>query len=145
MENNEFKRFCIKNCTSYHFSDIIKLEDCDFDNILVDEKSYENVLVYDISYKTLTGEKSLYIRFDKVNGFIRVYDRTRYLALFSLEKYNVIYYGSRYLIGLKSGITYIFSYNSGKMKIDSNDDLPQEEILTLHNFKIFITSVFIKD
>ena len=90
MENNEFKRCCTKNCTSYHFSDILKLEDRDFDNILVDEKSYENVLVYDISYKTLFGEKPLYIRFVKVNGFIRVYDRTRYLVLFSLEKYNVI-------------------------------------------------------
>ena len=41
MENNEFKNVHIKNCTCYHFDDIIKLEDFGFDNILIDEKLYE--------------------------------------------------------------------------------------------------------
>ena len=39
MENNEFKKVCIKNRTCYYFNDIIKLEDFDLDNILIDEKS----------------------------------------------------------------------------------------------------------
>ena len=52
MENNELKKVCIKNRTCYYFNDIIKLEDFDFDNILIDEKSHENILIYDISYKT---------------------------------------------------------------------------------------------
>ena len=34
----------------------------------------EIFLAYDILYKTLIGGKPLSIRFDKVNGFIRVYD-----------------------------------------------------------------------
>ena len=34
-----------------------------------------------MSYKTLIGEKPVRIRFDKVNGFISVYDGTRYLVL----------------------------------------------------------------
>ena len=38
MENNEFKNVCIKNRTSYYFVDIIKLEDYDLDNILIDKK-----------------------------------------------------------------------------------------------------------
>ena len=37
----------------YYFDDIIKFEDFNFGNILLDEKSYENILIYDISYKTL--------------------------------------------------------------------------------------------
>ena len=41
----------------------IKLEDIDFDNILIDEKSLKNILIYDISYKTLIGLKPLRIRF----------------------------------------------------------------------------------
>ena len=41
MENNEFKNVHIKNRTCYQFDDIIKLEDFDFDNILIDEKSHE--------------------------------------------------------------------------------------------------------
>ena len=61
----------------YYFKDIIEIEEFDFGNILLDEKSYENVLVYDISHKTLIGAKTLGIRFDKKNEFIRVYDGTR--------------------------------------------------------------------
>ena len=58
----------------YYFNDIIKFEDFDFDNILIDEKSPENILIRDISYRTLIGAKLLHIRFDKIDGFIRVYD-----------------------------------------------------------------------
>ena len=67
----------IKNRTCYYFDDIIKFEDFEFDNILLDEESNENILIYDISCKTLIGVKSLRIRFDKIDGLIKVYDRTR--------------------------------------------------------------------
>ena len=83
--------------------------------------------------------------FDKVNEFIRNYEGTKYLVLFGLEKYNVIYDGIRYLLGLKSGIRYVFSHNYAKIKIDSDDDLPLEKILNLHNVVIFIKSVLNKN
>ena len=54
----------------------IKLEDFDLDNILTDEKSHQNILIYDILYKTSTGSKPLQIRFNKICGFIRIYDET---------------------------------------------------------------------
>ena len=60
-------------------------------------------------YKTLNGSKSLPIRFDKVDGFIRINDGTRYLSLFAPEKYDAIYNRIRYLISLKISITYVFS------------------------------------
>ena len=45
-------------------------------NFLLDEKSYENYyessLIYDIWYKTFMGEKPFHIRFDKVDGFIKI-------------------------------------------------------------------------
>ena len=76
----------------YYSDDIIKIEDFDFDNILTDEKSYKNILTYNISYKSLIdSNKPLPIRFDKTDGFIKVYDGTRYLALFGIEKYDLIY------------------------------------------------------
>ena len=50
------------------------------------------------------------IRFDKVDGFIRVYDGTRYLVFFRDEKYNFIYNRIRYLIGVKSAITVVISH-----------------------------------
>ena len=57
----------------------------------MDEKQYENILVYDISYKILIGAKLLCIRFNKIDGFIRDYDGTRYLVLFGDEKHDFIY------------------------------------------------------
>ena len=97
----------IKSRASYYFDDIIKLEDFDFDNVLIDEKSHENILIYDISYKTSIGPKFLRIRFDKIDGFIRIYDGIRYLFLLGPEKYDAIYNRIRYLISLKRSITYI--------------------------------------
>ena len=48
MEPNEFKEVRIKQLTCYYFDDLIKFEEFNFDNILMDEKSYENILLYDI-------------------------------------------------------------------------------------------------
>ena len=98
MENSELKEIRIQNRRIYYFDDITKIEDFDFDNILLHEKAYENILIYDISYKFLIGSKPLRIRLDKVDGFIRVYDGSRYLILFGSDKYDAIYNRIRYLI-----------------------------------------------
>ena len=65
--------------------DIIKIEGFDLNNILLSEKSYEKILMYDVLYKTLFGAKPLCIIFDKVNEFIRDFDRMKYLVLVSPE------------------------------------------------------------
>ena len=96
-------------------------------------------------HKNLIGAKPVDILFNKIDGFIRDYDGTKYLALFSLEKYDGIYDRIRYLIGLKVVLHLFFSYNHAKTKIDSDDDWPLEELLTLHNVIILIKSVFNKD
>ena len=44
---------------------IILIEDFDFGNILIDEKSHKNFLVYDTSCKPLLISKPLRIRFDE--------------------------------------------------------------------------------
>ena len=59
-----------------------------FDNILIDEKSHKNIF---ISYKNLIDSKPLRIRFDKIDGFIRIYNGTRYLTLFGSEIFDAIY------------------------------------------------------
>ena len=75
----------------YYFHDIIKLEDFELDNILVDEKPHENVLICDTSYETLIGPKSLQIEFDKIDRLIRIEDGTRYLTLFGPKHFGAIY------------------------------------------------------
>ena len=112
MESSDkFKEIHTKNRTCYYFDYIIKIEDFDLNNILIDEKSYENISVYNILYKSLIDSKPLHIRFNKIDGFIRVYIGTRYFVLFGIEKNDFIYDKIRYLTGVKSNITYIFSHN----------------------------------
>ena len=83
-----------------YFDDVIKIEDFDFDDILLNEKSYENILICNISYKIdLIDAKPLRIRFNKVDGFIRVYNRTRIIVLFGPEKYNALYNRIRIPVG----------------------------------------------
>ena len=95
---DKLKDINIKNCTCYFFHDLIKIEDFDLDNILIEE----NILLYIISYKSLIDYKPLRIRFDEIDGFIRVFDGTRYLASFGNKKYDSIYDRIRYLISVKS-------------------------------------------
>ena len=122
---NELKQIDIKNLMCYCFNNINKIEDFHFDNILIGEKSGKNILVYNISYKTLIDTKPLRLRFDKVDGFIRLNYGTRYLFIyrfrFDSQKYNVIFNKIRYLIGIKTGITYIFSHNYANIKVDLYD------------------------
>ena len=88
----------------------------------------------------MVATKPLRIKFDEVDGLIRVYDETRYLALFSPEKYDVIYNRVRYLTSQKIGIIYVIIYNYARIKIDS-----YEKTLPLHNVIILIKSVFNKN
>ena len=89
----------------------------------------------------MIGAKPLGIRFNKVDGFIRVYDGTTYLVLFFPEKYDVIFNRIRYLISLKCGITYVISHYYAKIKNELSDSLPLEKKVTLHDVVIFIKSV----
>ena len=60
------------------------------DNVLINKIFYENVLFYKISYENLIAAKTLRIRFNKTDGFVRIYDGTRDLVLFGSEKYDLI-------------------------------------------------------
>ena len=88
---DELKEIDIKNCTCYYFDDVIKDVDIYFSDILLDKKLYKNISVYGISYKTSTGPKPLRIRFDKIDGFIRVRgDGFRHLVLFDYKSFDRI-------------------------------------------------------
>ena len=81
---NESKESDITVRTCYNFDHIININDFDRDNILLKEKSNENVWHY---------QKTLLITFDKVDWYIRKYERIKYLALFcSDEKYEFFFW-----------------------------------------------------
>ena len=145
---DELKEIHIKNCTCYYFGDIMRVVGIDFDNILLDKKSYktyENILIDNIPYKTFMGTKPLRIRFDEMDGFIKIYDGIRYLMLFGPEQYDAIYNRIRYLISEKSGITDIITHNFARIRIDSCNSLPIQKKLFFHDVIIPIKSVFNKN
>ena len=86
------------------------------------------------------------IRFDKVNGLIKIYNGIRYLEL--SDSYNEVYYGinSRIynaiyiILQVKSGIT-DNNHTSARIRIDSYNSLPVEKALTFPNVIILIKSV----
>ena len=150
MESKDkLKEIDFKNRTCYYFDDIIKNGDIYFVDILLDEisdKTYENVLIYNISYKTSTGPKPLRIRFDKIDGFIRVLDgEIKHLVLFDYGLFDEISDRIKYLISEKSGITDSINHNFRKISIYSYNSLPFEKILTFHNVIILIKSVVYKN
>ena len=67
---------------------MIRLWDSDFDfsYTLVDKKVYieknKNISIYDFSQKTSNSTKQLCVRYDKIDGFIKIHDKIRYLILF---------------------------------------------------------------
>ena len=73
-------------------------------------------MIYDISYKTLIDSKPLRIRFDQTDGFIRIYDGTRYLTLIGSEEYEAIYNRIRYFISKKKAWHIFFLTISQKLK-----------------------------
>ena len=60
MESNYELKYQL-NIACYIFNDIIKIEDFDLDNVLIDEESIENILVFKISFKCLIDSKRLRI------------------------------------------------------------------------------------
>ena len=78
--------------------------------------------------------KPLRIRFIKIFGFVIVYDVARYLILLRGERYDFMYNMIRYLIGVKSSITYVVSHNYAKIQVDSFDSLPLEKTLPYNTY-----------
>ena len=106
----------------------ININDLDLDNILLVEKSHEYLLFYGFAYKFPYGAKALYTIFDKVDGYIRKYDRRTYLGFFHPDERNETFFDrNRHLIVLKYNISNAYSYNRMRMKINLYDDLPPEK------------------
>ena len=73
-----------------------------------------------MAFHTTTGPKPLRIRFDKIDGFIRVCgDIFRHLVLFYSELFDKICDKFLYLIRGKSGNADGINHNFGEMRTDS--------------------------
>ena len=87
--------------------------------------------------KTWTGTKSLHVMFDKVDGFIRDYSGTKYVALFGSERCNTICKLLDIYIRLVFHLLFLIIIK--KLKLNQNDDLPLEKTLTVHNLSYLLS------
>ena len=80
------------------------------------------------------GSKPLHIWFDKVDGFIKIYDGIRYLVLLGHSWYDEICDdNNKYLISKKSNIAESINHNFARIRIDSYNSSHIEKIFTFHN------------
>ena len=86
---NKVKDLEIKNRRCYFFNDMINIKIFDLNNIKLDEKSYKNIFIYHIGYVTIKDSKcikvdsvnTLYLIFNKVNGYFEEINGNKYLML----------------------------------------------------------------
>ena len=84
------------------------------------------------------GEKPLRIRFDQINGFIKVYDGIRYLVIFDYWSYDENYNRIRFFISEERGIIDSINHNFGRIRNDSYNSLPIAKIFTFYNVIILM-------
>ena len=70
------------------------------------------------------GSIPLRIRFNEIDGLIKIYDGIRYLVLFGGSFQNEIFDRIQYLIGKKSGITDSIKHNFAIIRKESYNSLP---------------------
>ena len=94
-----------------------------------------------LNTKPLYGAKHSLNIFNKIDGYIRTYDKARELASFQSENSDGTFHGMRCFIRWKSNISSVYSHNT-KIKIDFDDDLPLAKAITMHNIVLLIKSAF---
>ena len=85
------------------------------------------------------------IRFDKIDGFIKIHEKNRYLALFDYSHYKKICDKIEYPLSEKSGIADSINHIFARIRIDLCNSFPTEKILTFYNVVILIKSVVNKN
>ena len=135
---DELKEIDIKNHMCHYLDDIMRVWDIDInfsDNIL-DEKLYKEkwgkYLNLGHFIQNFNGWKTISFRLDKIDGFIKIHDRIRYLILFNYGWFDKICDRIKYLISEKSGITDTTNHNFERIRTESYNSLPVEKILTFY-------------
>ena len=132
--NNKLKENDIKNFTCYYFEEISNSNHLewffnDLNNFLMNENPYNFFLIYGVFWKTPYGAKPFSIIIDKIDRYIKKYDKTKYW----------------YLTMLKSNILSVYSPNM-TIIVDnhSSDDLTLAKTLNTQNLLILIRCFLIK-
>ena len=84
----------------------------------------------------------MHITVHKIDGFIKIHNKIRYLVLLDYDSCDEICDKIKYLVSEKSGIADSINHNFARIRIHSYDSLPIKKILTFHHVITLIKSVF---
>ena len=156
------KQINIKNRTYYFYNDIIDLENFKSNLLKIDKKSYKNIGINNIGYITIkkiddceniSSVNPLCLGITHANGYIEEINWNKYLIFDStdenkklLKKYNDVFNGIRDEIKIiNGGKENDYEKDYIKIKFNSDDKLPLNKPLKLHNMTIITRSVFEED
>ena len=142
---------------------MINIEDFDPNLLKIEKKSYKNIDIYYIGYTTMKdfdyvkikSVNPLYLIISKVDGPIEEKNGSKYLVFDSMELHStdenkeVLKKHKKLWDGIKNEIEAIngskeceHSKDFMRIKFDTDDNLPLNKTLKLHNMTIVIRSVF---
>ena len=152
----EIKQINIKNWTYYFYNDIINLDEFDGSKIKVDRKNFNDIDIYYLGYEykkkitecnEINSVNPLYLRIKDMKGQFKKGkgDNVWYLIIFGdivLRKFENIWKSIRAKIEENTGGIVQYDKDYMKIKFESNDNLPTDNIVNMHQVTIIIRSVF---
>ena len=154
------KEINIKNRTDYLFDDMINITNFDLNLLKIDKKLYKNIHIDYIGYIIMKHSdyvkinivSPLYLIIGEVDGYFEDKNGNRYLILGSTDKnQKVLIKYTKLWDGIKNSIEKVnnnlseYGKDFMKIKFNSDDSLPLNKTLKLHNMTIVIISVFEED
>ena len=144
------KQLNIKNRIYYFWNDLINLKDFDPNLLKLDKKSSMGISIYYIGYVTKKSDygidsvNPLYLIIGVLDEFIEEKEGSKYLNISLTNSNNdVLVKIAKVWRGIKDQIKKInngsvskYTEDYMKIKLDSNDNLPQNEILNFRLLKI---------
>ena len=144
----------IKNRTYYYFNDMINIKNFHSNLLKIDKKPYKDVDIYYIGYITIKkfsdcenihSVNPLYLIIHSTTGYFKEKYEGKYFILHSIEKYEELLSEIKSEIKTINGGKELFYDNDyAKISVNSDDDVPLNEILKFPTLIIIIRCVFQK-
>ena len=153
----ELKQINIKNRSYYFYNDIIDLDEFDGSKIKVDKKDFNDIDIYYLGYEykkkitecnVINSVNPLYLRIRDMRGQFKKGkdDNVWYLIIFGdadiLRKFANIWKSIRAKIEENTGGIVQYDKDYMRIKFESNDNLPTDNIVNICLATIIIRSVF---
>ena len=137
---------------------MINIKNFDSNLLKIDKKSYKNIDIYYIGhitikniddYESIHSVNPLHFIFEKVDEYIEENNGSKYLTFASIDKnkevltkYMELWNKIKIMIKTIDKKPGEYGKHFIKIKFDSDDNLPLNKILNLHNLTIIVRSVF---